>query len=69
MRYKVERESYDKEVGNQAYLVLIVSNGWQMELSTKPAVPPATRLSTGFFFFFGSDSLAMINEQVSIFQK
>lgn len=69
MRYKVERETYDEEVGNQAYLVLIVSKGWQMELSTKPAVPPAMRLSTGFFFFFfGSDSLAMINNE-RVFQK
>ncbi len=30
-------------------LVLIVSRGWQQELSTRPAAPPAIRFSNGCF--------------------
>jgi hypothetical protein len=42
--------------------VLIVSKGWQTELSTNPAQPPATKSKAGFFFLV----LALFEDMVAL---
>lgn len=43
-------------------LVLMVSRGWQMEDSTKPAVPPANNVWLRGFFFFALAVLPLLSD-------
>mmetsp|Transcript_39663 Transcript_39663/g.92821 ORF Transcript_39663/g.92821 Transcript_39663/m.92821 type:complete len:218 (+) Transcript_39663:1180-1833(+) len=42
--------------------VLMVSRGWQTEVSTRPAAPPARKCSRGCFFFLGGGMAVLICE-------